>query len=71
VSAVVELVFGALVIALPADDAGGIAVHDPVSYRLFHNPDQDGQAVLDRRPAALFGDPAVDSAVNRPVGDHP
>jgi hypothetical protein len=68
---VIELVFGALVIALPAHDAGGISVHDPVSDRLFHDPDQNGQAVLDRRTAALLGDPAVDSAVHRPVGDHP
>jgi hypothetical protein len=55
---------------LPADDAGGIAVHDPVSDRLFHDPDQHGQAVLDRGAAALLGDPAVDGAIDSPIGDH-
>ncbi|HKA96649.1 MAG TPA: hypothetical protein VKD66_10320 [Streptosporangiaceae bacterium] len=43
---VVELVFGALVITLSTDDAGGISVHDPVSDRLFHDADQRRQAVL-------------------------
>jgi hypothetical protein len=67
---IVELVFGTLVIALPADDAGGVAVDDPVSDRLFHDPDQDGQAVFDRGPTALLGDPAVNGAIDGPVGDH-
>ena len=45
------LLIGALVIALPPDDVGRIAVEDPVSDCLFHDPDQDGQAVLHGRAA--------------------
>jgi hypothetical protein len=59
------------VLALPAGDPGGVDGDDPVADGLFHDADEDGEAVLDGGAAVLVGDPAVDGAVDGAVGDHP
>ncbi|MFE7039655.1 hypothetical protein ACFU9X_09440 [Streptomyces atratus] len=68
---VVEFVLGLFVLALPAGDSGGVDGDDPVADGLFHEADEDGEAVLDGGAAVLVGDPAVDGVVDGAVGDHP
>ena len=68
---VVQFVFGLLVVPLPAGHPGGVAVDDPVADSLFHDPDQNGEAVFHGGPAALVGDPPVHRPVDGTVGDHP
>ncbi|MDT0353100.1 hypothetical protein [Pseudonocardia charpentierae] len=68
---VVELVLDALVLVLPAADAGGIAIDDAVAQRLFHDAYEHGQGVLDRGAARAIGDPAGDSAVDLSGSDEP
>ena len=67
---VVEFILGALVLPLPAGDPGGVSLEDSVSNRLFHYTHQYGDAVLDRRFAALVSDPAVYCTIDSTVGDH-
>lgn len=66
---IIEFVFRALKVTLPAGHPGGVAINDPVAHALLHDADQHGQAVLHRRATAPIRDPAVDHTVNGTVGD--
>jgi hypothetical protein len=68
---VVQLVFRALVLALPAGDPYRVAVDNPVTKRLLHHPDEDGNTVLDGRPATPVRDPGVNRPVDGTVRDEP
>jgi hypothetical protein len=67
---IVEFILGTLVLALPANDPSGVSPDHAIPDGLLHNANQHREAVLDRRPAALLGDPAVNSTVNGPGSDH-
>src|SRR5262249_60365951 len=68
---VVQLILGTLVFTLPADDVSRIALDDAVPHRLIHHPDQRGEAVLDRGPAAFLSDPPMHGTVHNTIAEHP
>lgn len=67
---IVELVPRPPELVLPAGHAGGVAVDDAVTHRLFEDPYERGEAVLHRGAAALVRDPAVRRTVHGAVRDH-
>jgi hypothetical protein len=56
---------------VPASHFRGVVIDDAIAHGLFQNANEYRQVVLNSRPAASVRYPAVNSAIDNAIADHP